>query len=110
MFALMALRGDTGPAGNVVTGGAFCYEHRPLQAPEPSILVIVPFAFVMVFVMSVPVVVVIPTIMSVARDVFVVVPIIAHEVDGSAAGMVLGTMLAPVLLVSRRDVQVDRLD
>ena len=72
----------------------------------------VPFAFVMVFVMSMPVprVVVIPTIMSVARDVFVVVPIIAHEVDRSAAGMVLGTMLAPVLLVPRRDVQVDRLD
>jgi hypothetical protein len=24
MYALMALRGDTGPAGNVVSGGAFC--------------------------------------------------------------------------------------
>ena len=71
-----------------------------------------PFAFVMVFVMSMPVpmVVVIPAITSVARDVFVVVPIIAHEVDRSAAGIVLGAMLAPVLLVPRRDVQVDRLN
>ena len=25
MYALIALRGDTGPAGNVVTGGAFCF-------------------------------------------------------------------------------------
>jgi len=74
--------------------------------------VTVPFAFVMVFVMSVPMprVVVIPAIMSVTRDVFVVVPVIAHEVDRSAAGIVLGTMLAPVLLVPRRDVQVDWLD
>ncbi len=70
-----------------------------------------PFAFVMVFVMAVPmpIVVVIPAIMSVTRYVFVVVPVIAHEVDRSAAGMVLGTMLVPVLLVPRRDVQVDRL-
>lgn len=44
----------------------------------------------------------------VSRHVFVVVPVIAHEVDPPAAGVVLRTMLAPVLLVPRRYVQVDR--
>ena len=47
---------------------------------------------------------------SVARDVFFVVPIVAHEIDRPAARVVLRAMLAPVLLVPRRDVQVDRLD
>ena len=44
----------------------------------------------------------------VSRHVFVVVPVIAHEVDPPAAGVVLRTMLAPVLLVPRRYVKVNR--
>ena len=35
MCALIALRGDTGPAGNVVTGGAFCFV-GPLDWKAPS--------------------------------------------------------------------------
>jgi hypothetical protein len=45
---------------------------------------------------------------TVTRHVFFVVPIIAHKVDRSTAGVVLRTMLAPVFLVTRRHVQVDR--
>ena len=44
----------------------------------------------------------------VTRHVFFVVPIIAHKVDRSTAGVVLRAMLAPVLLVTLRHVQVDR--
>ena len=44
----------------------------------------------------------------VSRHVFVVVPVIAHEVDPPAAGVVLRTMAAPVLLVPRRHVKVNR--
>ena len=44
----------------------------------------------------------------VSRHVFVVVPVIAHEVDPPAAGVVLRTMHAPVPLVPRRHVQVNR--
>ena len=40
--------------------------------------------------------------------VFFVVPIIAHKVDRSTAGVVLRTMFAPVFLVTRRHMQVDR--
>ena len=48
-------------------------------------------------------------VMRVTRGVFPLVPIMAHEVDGSAARVVLGAMLAPVFLVPRRNVQVKRL-
>lgn len=49
-------------------------------------------------------------LLTVARHVFVVVPVVAHEVDRAAAGMVLRTMPAPVPFVPRRDVQVNRLN
>ena len=44
----------------------------------------------------------------VSRHVFVVIPVIAHEVDAPAAGVVLRTMHAPVLLVPGRHVKVNR--
>ena len=44
----------------------------------------------------------------VSRHVFVMVPVIAHEVDPPAAGVVLRTMHAPVPLVPRRHVKVNR--
>ena len=74
----------------------------------------VPLAVVMVFVfvLSMPVARVsamITATMFVVRDVFVVVPIIADEVDRTSAGMVFPTMLAPMLLMSGRNVQVNRL-
>jgi len=72
------------------------------------ILVTVPFAVVMVLVvsisMSVPVVTVVIVVMSIPRHVFVVVPIVAHEIDWAAACMVLSAMLAPVFLMSGRDM------
>src|SRR6267142_4188558 len=50
---------------------------------------------------------VIVAIMTVSRHVFVVVPVVAHKIDRPTAGVILGAVLAPVLLVSRRHVQVD---
>lgn len=44
----------------------------------------------------------------VSRHVFIVVPVISHEIDSSATGVVLSTMLAPMLLVSGRHMQVNR--
>lgn len=43
----------------------------------------------------------------VARGVFVGVPMVLHEVDPFAAGLVLAAVLAPVLGVAGRDAQVD---
>jgi hypothetical protein len=70
-----------------------------------------PSTAVMIFVvsMSMPVVTVIIVVMSIPRHIFVVVPIIPYEVDRSAACTILPTMLVPVFLMSRRNVQVDRL-
>ena len=48
---------------------------------------------------------VIVLMMTVLRDIFVVVPVVAHEVDRAATGVVLGAMFVPMLLVSGRDVQ-----
>lgn len=39
----------------------------------------------------------------------VIVPSIAHEIDGAATGIILGAVLAPVFLMTGRYVQVDRL-
>lgn len=70
------------------------------------------FIVVMVFVMTVSMSVVVVTafvvMMSMLRDVFVVVPVIAHEIDRPAAGVIFGAMFAPVLLMSGRDVQITR--
>jgi len=71
------------------------------------------------FVMAVPLVmtftmtmalsmIVVAVLVLVSWYVFVVVPVIAHEVDPPAASVVLRTMLAPVLLVPWRYVQVNR--
>src|SRR5262245_22265330 len=59
--------------------------------------------------MSVPVVTIVIVVMSISRHVVVVVPVIAHEIDRTPACMVLRAMLAPVPLMSGRDMQVDRL-
>lgn len=39
----------------------------------------------------------------------VIIPSIAHEIDGAATGIILGAVLAPVFLMTGRYVQVDRL-
>ena len=46
---------------------------------------------------------------TVLRSVDVVVPALRYEVHGSAAGIVFAAMLRPVLLVSRGDVEIERL-
>ena len=47
--------------------------------------------------------------LAIARHVLSVIPVIPHEVDPLAAGIILMAVLAPVLRVTRRNVQVDRL-
>lgn len=47
--------------------------------------------------------------MAVMRDVFVVVPVVAHEVDRYTACIIFCAMLSPVLFMPGRYVQVDRL-
>src|ERR1022692_4141125 len=71
---------------------------------------IVSFAMVMPLVALTMTVVAVLMLMLVlvSRHVFVVVPVIAHEVAPPAAGVVLGAMLAPVLFMARRHVQIDR--
>lgn len=64
---------------------------------------------VMVLVMSISMLMVAVIMISVPRNVLVVVPIIAYEVDRSATCVILPAMFVPVLLMSWRDVQVDRL-
>ncbi len=58
-------------------------------------------AFIFIFVFAVA--------FTVLRDVFVVVPVLLHEVDWLAAGIVLVAMLAPFLGVAGRHMQVNRL-
>jgi hypothetical protein len=65
------------------------------------------FAVVMIFVVSISVPVLAVVMISMTRDIFVVVPFIAYEVDRSATRVVLRAMFVPVLFMSRRDVQVD---
>lgn len=52
-------------------------------------------------------VIVAPAVVTVARDVLVLVPVIAYEVDPAAARVVLATVAVPVPLVAGRYVQVD---
>ncbi len=63
---------------------------------------------VMTLTMTMTMALLVAVLVLVSRHVFVVVPVIAHEVDPPAAGVVLRTMLAPVLLVPRRYVKVNR--
>ena len=46
----------------------------------------------------------------VMRHIDIVVPFVAHEIDRSSASIIFLTVLAPVFLMTRRYVQIDRLD
>src|SRR5882757_2394224 len=71
--------------------------------------VVMPMIIVMIPIMPMPMAIaVIAAPVLVTRHVFVVVPVISHKVDRSAAGVVPRAMLTPVFLVPRRHVQVDR--
>ena len=73
------------------------------------VITVVIMVMVVIFVaVSMSVVTVFILVMPVLRDVFVVVPLVAHKVDRAAAGVILGAMFVPVLLVSGGDVQINR--
>ena len=68
------------------------------------IVIIVPLAVAMSVVVALAVAVAVPVLLTVlalvSRHVLVVVPIVAHEIDRAATGVVLRAVLAPVLLVA----------
>lgn len=68
------------------------------------VFVLFPSLFPVMFV-AVPV----PMTSLILGHVNVIVPSIAHEIDGAATGIILGAVLAPVFLMTGRYVQVDRL-
>ena len=72
-----------------------------------AVLVVVSMTLVVTSTMPATATVIIAAVL-VTRHVFVVVPVVPHKVDRSAAGVVLRAMLAPVFLVARRHMQVDR--
>src|SRR6266705_585770 len=76
------------------------------------VVMTVPLVFGVTLVMAVTVMsmvlVVIAIYLPVARYVYVVVPVVTDKVDRPTAGVVGRTMLAPVLLMTRRNVQIDR--
>ena len=53
--------------------------------------------------------VVIVTVVAIVGHVFSVVPIVPYEIHWPTAGIVLTAMFVPVLFMSWRDMQVDRL-
>lgn len=72
------------------------------------VITIVVVTIAVIVSMSVVMVMVAVVLMSVARRIFVVVPLVAHEVDRPTAGVILRAMLAPMLFMAGRDVQIDR--
>jgi len=51
----------------------------------------------------------VPILLAVVRHVGIAIPVVPHEVDRLAAGVVLSAMLAPVPLMAWRHMQVQRL-
>jgi len=60
---------------------------------------------VMTLAMTAPVIV---ATVAISRHVFLVVPVVPHEVDRPTAGVVLRAVFVPVFLVARWHVEVDR--
>lgn len=73
------------------------------------VIVVVIMVMIMVVVVVVTAVVIMVVVMTVSRDVFAVVPIVPHKVDGAAAGVVFAAVPFPMPLISRTDVQIHRL-
>jgi hypothetical protein len=65
---------------------------------------------VIVAVVVVPMVptIIIPMLFLVTRNVLAVVPVVLHEEDPLAAGVVFAAVLAPMFGLTRRDAQIDR--
>ena len=68
------------------------------------VFVLFPSLFPVMFV-----VVPLPMTRLILGHIYVIVPSIAHEIDGAATGIILGAVLAPVFLMAGRYVHVDRL-
>ena len=66
------------------------------------IIVFLAVFFVMVLVMSLA----LPPMM---RHIDIIVPFVAYEIDRSSASIIFLTVLVPVLLMTRRHVQINRL-
>jgi hypothetical protein len=79
-----------------------------IRSGESIVLMTVSFAMAMPLVVALAMTVVAAVLTLVSRHVFIVVPVIAHEIDRPAAGVVLRAVFAPVFLVARRHVQVER--
>jgi hypothetical protein len=76
------------------------------------VVVVVPAIVVMIMLMIaviVVIVIVVVPIIAVTRYVLAVVPIVTDKVHGTAAGIVFGAVPRPVLLMSRRHVEINRL-
>ena len=68
-----------------------------------------PFVVLRILVMTVTVLMVMAAVLVlVMGHILVVVPIVSDEVHRPTTGMVLGAMLAPVFLVARWNMQIDR--
>src|SRR5512136_1863603 len=70
--------------------------------PMITIVVLLAVLFVMVLVISL-------SVFPMIRHINIVVPLVTHEIDGSSASIIFLTVLAPVLLMTRRYVQIKRL-
>ncbi len=84
----------------------------PHQSPNPSV-VLVPLTLSTALSPAMAIIMMLATTpavaLAVARHVLMLVPVILHEIDRLATGVVLAAMLAPVLSVTRRYVEIDRL-
>ena len=67
-----------------------------------TVVLVVPVA-----VISIAALAVVSVVALIARHIHLVVPLIAHEIDGPTAGMILGAVLAPVFFMAWWHVQVD---
>lgn len=73
------------------------------------VIMVVIMAVVAVMVSVIAVETAVPIIMPVAWHIFPVVPIVPNKEDGPTTGVILAAVARPVLLVSRRHMQVDGL-
>src|SRR5947207_257932 len=79
---------------------------RHQEALRASVLVV---AFAVALAMALAVLLAFIMVMLLCRHVLLLVPVLLHEVDRLAAGVVLAAVLLPVLCMAGGHVQIDRL-
>ena len=94
---------------------------HPLVIRTMAVFVVIPFTVLpvsaIVVVLAVPTIamlipvplIAVTMMFLVMRNVFVLVPVVAHKIDPFVTGVVFAAMPAPVFGMARWDVQVDRL-